>query len=217
MIKVLPKELGPCRVVEDHEVEGLCLAGHRVVAVYTEQTVQSVDVEVEPTEDQMRYGGKSYQTDYREVSHTKFLMTQSKESAIADLQAQVTTLSLELEDAQAALLSSGREQQSLINDHKSQVARLDNTVKSLQEDLGKAREDEREAYEKLEASEKTLKENQKYQDQLQKLWVELGRSKMKEILGSNAEPPEPLGKSPTVYERLSSDDHSRDDEDDLPF
>jgi hypothetical protein len=212
MIKVLPKDPGPCRVAHAGEVKSLCLAGYQVVAMYTEQNMEAVSKDViHPNT-----GITQTVMESMLITNTMFLMSQSEEGALADLQGR-----LDLKELDTEHLKSEHKEEVLI--YVKQEAKIQDAlrgkerqIKRLQTDLGAALGASESLTAKCDDLTRDTKTYQDHQDQLQRLWVELGSAKMRGVLGLDAKAPRPLSEPKTAHERVA-DDHHPDLADDIPF
>lgn len=149
-------------------------------------------------------------TEVTPISTTLFLMSLDRDTALADLQSKAEAKQKEVEE-----LSEQLQAKKAL--HEKELQELRQQVRSLQRDIGQTREEESRAFKSMEETrakyDQSLVAAERAKNQLQKLWIELGRSKMRELLGSKAEPPDPITEPKTAHERIADDEEAED----LPF
>jgi predicted RNase H-like nuclease (RuvC/YqgF family) len=198
----VPEGLGPCKVVDQDTLQHMTQNGWRLVAVVQEQTTEPVsDNTPNP-----QTGVMEYITRYHPSTTTRFLVTQSPNEAMAELQAKLDQAENERYEAQ--------EKARKLEDNVTRVEReCEEQIRRLRRETENAAQQRDKAYTELEQAGQKLSELYEVQDQMKRLWAQLGVERMRQLLGEGVECPIPVPEPKSAHERIAEAVEG----DDIPF
>jgi len=199
----VPEGLGPCEAIDESNLQFRTQNGWRLVAVIQEQTMTPVSDNVPNPQT----GVLDYVTKYYPETMTKYLITQDENEAMAHMRGELSTARSQRDEA----LQKSRE----LEDNVTRVEReCEQQVRQLRQEAEQAAQQRDKAYTELERAQEGNARLAELQEQMKRMWAQLGVERMRQLLGEGAECPIPVPEPKSAHERVAAYD---DGSDDIPF
>ena len=193
----VPEGLGPCEVVDESNLQMRTMTGWRLVAIVQEQTTDPfTDTSPDPTTGMCA-------TRYYPSTTTRYVIAQEPDEALAELQAKLNKADGEQYEAQ-------EKARKLEADTKRVEQECERQVRELRREAEAAAQQRDKAYTELEQAGAKLSELNELNEQMKRLWTQLGIERMRQLLGEGAECPIEVPEPKSAHQRVA-------DGDDIPF